>query len=229
MLRKVPVITIDGPSGSGKGTLSRQIANALNWHFLDSGALYRVLGMAATNHAVSLENEEALEKLAVALDVIFDHASERILLEGQDVSLAIRTEQSGAAASKVAAIPRVRTALLERQRAFRETPGLVADGRDMGTVVFPEADLKIFLEASAMERAKRRQAQLKEQDIDVSLDDLFAQIAQRDDRDRQRTVAPLVAAKDAIVIDTTSMSIKEVFERVMQEAKRLNIEPKVTS
>lgn len=229
MQQSVPVITIDGPSGSGKGTLSRQVANALGWHFLDSGALYRVLGIAALKHKVPIENHDALEKLATHLEVVFDHALMKVMLEGQDVTIAIRTEECGQMASKVAAIAQVRTALLERQRAFKEPPGLVADGRDMGTIVFPSANLKIFLDASAMERAKRRQAQLKEQGIDVSLDGLFAEIAQRDERDRNRAVAPLVPAEDAIVIDTTNMTIKDVFTRVMQEAKRLNIEPKVTS
>lgn len=219
-MQKVPVITVDGPSGSGKGTLSRQLAQALKWHFLDSGALYRVLALAALGHAVALTNHAALEVLAAHLDVIFEQKSKRILLEGQDVTEGIRTEECGSAASKIAVIPGVRQALLERQRAFLELPGLVADGRDMGTVVFPEAKLKIFLDASSMERAKRRQAELKEKGIDVSLDGLFAEIAARDGRDRHRTVAPLVAAKDAVIIDTTAMSIQEVFDAVMAEARQ---------
>lgn len=223
MQRKVPVITVDGPSGSGKGTLSRQLAHALKWHFLDSGALYRVLALAAIRHAVALDNHQALEVLGLHLDVTFEHEPMRILLEGQDVTLAIRTEECGNAASKVAAIPAVRTALLERQRAFSEPPGLVADGRDMGTVVFPDADLKVFLDASAKIRAIRRQAQLKEQGIDVSLDDLFAEISERDKRDRERAIAPLVAAKDAYVIDSTSMSIQEVFQAVLAEAKKRQV------
>lgn len=225
MKQTVPVITVDGPSGSGKGTLSRQIAHALGWHFLDSGALYRVLALAALRHAVVLDNYAALEVLARHLDVIFEKEHTRILLEGQNVTTAIRTEECGNAASKVAIVPGVRKALLERQRAFVEMPGLVADGRDMGTVIFPEANLKIFLEASAYERAKRRQAQLKEQSIDVSLDGLFAEIAERDARDRQRSVSPLEPAQDAVIIETTSMSIREVYEAVMQEAKRRNIVP----
>ncbi len=223
--KKVPVITIDGPSGSGKGTLSRQIAQSLGWHFLDSGALYRVLALAALGHAVSLENHDSLEVLASHLDVIFEKESTKVLLEGQDVTYAIRTEECGGAASKVAAIPGVRQALLDRQRAFLEPPGLVADGRDMGTVVFPNADVKIFLDASAQIRAKRRQLQLKEQGIDVSLDDLFAEITARDERDRHRAVSPLVAASDAIVMDTSSMTIEEVYKAVLAEVKRIISSP----
>lgn len=225
MKKLVPVITVDGPSGSGKGTLSRHLAQSLGWHFLDSGALYRVLALAAIRHAVDLNNHQALEVLGLHLDVVFEQEPVQILLEGQDVTLAIRTEECGNAASKVAAIPIVRKALLERQRAFLESPGLIADGRDMGTVVFVEANLKVFLDASAQIRAKRRQAQLKEQGIDVSLDDLFAEICERDKRDRERAVAPLVPAKDAYVIDSTSMSIQEVFEAVLAEANRRHIIP----
>lgn len=215
MNTKVPVITVDGPSGGGKGTLSLMLAKTLGWHFLDSGALYRVLALAALRHSVALDNHEALAVLAAHLDVVFEHEPQEILLEGQNVTYAIRTEECGGAASQVAAIPAVRTALLERQRAFLETPGLVADGRDMGTVIFPDADLKIFLEASPLERAKRRQAQLKQQGLDVSLDGLFAEIEKRDARDKQRTVSPLVPAHDAIVIDTTQMPIDAVFAKVM--------------
>ncbi|MCS5712023.1 (d)CMP kinase [Candidatus Berkiella aquae] len=215
MSSKVPVITVDGPSGGGKGTLSLMLAKKLGWHFLDSGALYRVLALAAIRHSVALDNHEALAVLAAHLDVIFKHDPQEILLEGQIVTMAIRTEECGGAASQVAAIPAVRTALLERQRAFLEAPGLVADGRDMGTVIFPAADLKIFLEATALERAKRRQLQLKQQGIDVSLDGLFVEIEKRDERDKQRSVSPLVPAHDAIVIDTTQMPIEKVFETVM--------------
>jgi CMP/dCMP kinase len=215
MNTKVPVITVDGPSGGGKGTLSLMLAKRLGWHFLDSGALYRVLALAAARHSVAFDNHEALAVLAGHLDVVFKHEPQEILLEGQIVTLAIRTEECGGGASQVAAIPAVRTALLERQRAFLEAPGLVADGRDMGTVIFPEADLKIFLEASPLERAKRRQAQLKQQGIDVSLDGLFAEIEKRDARDKQRSVSPLIPAHDAIVMDTTQMPINAVFEAVM--------------
>lgn len=219
MKKKLPVITIDGPSGSGKGTLSRKVATFLGWHFLDSGALYRLLALAAMRHAVSLENHSSLAVLAAHLDVVFAKNESQILLEGQDVTLEIRTETCAAAASKVAVIPEVREALLERQRAFLEPPGLVADGRDMGTVVFPQAPLKIFLDASAQIRAKRRQDQLKDQGVDVSLDDLLAEISARDLRDRQRAVAPLVPAHDAIVLDSTAMSIDDVFEAVISEVK----------
>jgi len=226
MQKKIGIITVDGPSGGGKGTLSHFLADKLGWHFLDSGALYRVLALAAKKHTVSLEDREALSVLARHLDVVFWQTPFQILLEGQNVTLAIRNEECGEMASRVAAIAAVRTALLDRQRAFLERPGLVADGRDMGTVVFPEADLKIFLEASPLERAKRRKAQLKEQGIDVSLDGLFVEIAERDARDRHRPVAPLVPAEDAIVLDTTEMSIQAVFETVLEEAKRRNIVPK---
>lgn len=225
---KPPVITVDGPSGSGKGTLSHQIARALGWHFLDSGALYRVLALAAIRHSVALDNEDALVVLAAHLDVVFEQEPAQILLEGQDVTLAIRTEYCGGAASRVAQIPAVRIALLERQRAFLEPPGLVADGRDMGTVIFPKADLKIFLEATPLERAKRRQLQLKEQGIDVSLDGLFAEISERDSRDRQRSVSPLVPARDAIVIDTTTMTRAQVYQYVMDAVLKRKLVVKET-
>jgi len=215
MNTKVPVITVDGPSGGGKGTLSLMLAKTLGWHFLDSGALYRVLALASLRHSVAFDNHAALAVLAGHLDVVFQHEPQEILLEGQEVTSAIRTEECGGGASQVAAVPAVRTALLERQRAFLELPGLVADGRDMGTVIFPEADLKIFLEAAPVERAKRRQAQLKRQGIDVSLDGLFAEIEKRDARDRGRNVSPLIPAHDAIVIDTTQMPIDAVYLMVM--------------
>lgn len=214
----IPIITVDGPSGSGKGTLSHRLASYLHWHFLDSGAIYRLLALAAERQKIGWDNETALAALARHLEVIFENEPSRIILAGDDVTLAIRTEQCGAGASQVGSYPKVREALLERQKAFKEMPGLVADGRDMGTVVFPEADLKFFLEASAQERAKRRQLQLKERGIDVSLDELFTEIAKRDKRDRERVVSPLVPASDAIIIDTTSMSIDAVFDRVLGEA-----------
>ena len=213
-----PVVTIDGPSGSGKGTISLSIAQKLGWHFLDSGALYRLLALSLLNHNVSLNDEAVLVDMAHRLDVRF--AAEQggeveIFLENKPVTNKIRTEKSGNAASKVAAVPAVREALLERQRGFLQAPGLVADGRDMGTVVFPDAPLKIFLTASAEERAKRRHNQLKQKGIDANLAALQDEIAERDKRDAERAVSPLKAADDAVIIDSTHMSIDEVVEQVM--------------
>ena len=212
-----PVLAIDGPSGSGKGTVSRLVADALGWHLLDSGALYRLVGLAAQRHGISLEDEAGLENLARGLDVVFQGEGEatRVLLEGDDVSDAIRTEQAGNSASRVAALPGVRTALLERQRAFRTPPGLVADGRDMGSVVFPDAEIKVFLTASPEERAKRRYKQLKEKGFSGSLSALSEEIAERDRRDASRAVAPLKPAPDAVQIDTTGVGIDQVVERVL--------------
>ena len=216
-----PVITIDGPSGSGKGTVAGILAKRLGWNLLDSGALYRLLAFAAGNHGVALDNEALLEKLAAHLDVQFVGATEgtsaRIILEGDDVTHAIRSEAVAAGASKVAALPAVREALLLRQRAFQEAPGLVADGRDMGTVVFPDAPLKVFLTASAEERARRRYLQLKAKGDDVSLSGLLDEIRARDERDTQRAIAPLKPAADAIQLDSTELSIEQVLERIMSE------------
>jgi cytidylate kinase len=216
-----PVITIDGPSGSGKGTIAGLLAQQLRWNLLDSGALYRLLAFAAGNHGVELSNEASLKLLAAHLDVQFSAAAngqgQRIILEGDDVSQAIRSETVAAGASQVAALPTVREALLQRQRAFQEAPGLVADGRDMGTVVFPEAPLKIFLTASAEERARRRYLQLKAKGDDVSLSSLLDEIRARDERDTQRAVAPLKPAADAIQLDSTELSIDQVLERIMSE------------
>lgn len=216
----VPIITVDGPSGSGKGTLSHALAQLLKWHFLDSGALYRLLALAADKHGVPMDDEARLVTLASHLNVVFEHHPTRILLEGNDVTLAIRTEHCGAKASQVAAIPAIRDALLARQRDFAQPPGLVADGRDMGTVVFPEAPLKLFLEASPLERAKRRQRQLQEQGIYEDFDKLHQDIAARDKRDRERAVSPLVPAKDALILDTTVLSIDEVLKRALDEVRK---------
>jgi cytidylate kinase len=214
-----PIITVDGPSGCGKGTLSVFLAKKLGWHLLDSGALYRVLSLAAKLHAVGLENYAALEVLGQHLDVrfAFDETSNKIhvILEGQDVSQEIRTESCGSDASKIAAIPAVRKALFDRQRAFLESPGLIADGRDMGTVLFPEAKLKLFLDADPAIRAKRRFNQLQEIGVNANVDDIFLEINQRDIRDRQRSISPLVPAEDAIVIDTSHLSIEEVVAQSM--------------
>lgn len=217
--RPVPVIAIDGPSGSGKGTISRRVAAQLDWHFLDSGALYRLVALAALHHAVALDDQASLKTLAGHLDVQFqpdEGAVEgRILLEGEDVTEAIRTEECGRAASMVAALPSVRQALLHRQRAFQEPPGLVADGRDMGTVVFPDAELKVFLTASREERARRRHKQLNEKGVSVTLQHILAELAERDARDSGRSVSPLRAAAGAVVIDTTRMGIDEVVAGVL--------------
>jgi len=218
---QAPVITIDGPSGSGKGTIAGILARELSWKLLDSGALYRLLAFNASNHGVDLTNEELLKALAAHLDVQFIAAEpgklQQIILEGEDVSNVIRTETVGAGASRVASLPAVREALLQRQRAFREAPGLIADGRDMGTVVFPDAPLKVFLTASAEERARRRYLQLKGKGEDVSLSSLLDEIRARDERDTQRSVAPLKPAADAIQLDSTELSIEQVLQRIRSE------------
>ncbi|MDC5706868.1 (d)CMP kinase [Vibrio europaeus] len=218
MSSHTPVVTVDGPSGAGKGTLCMLIANKLGFHLLDSGAIYRVLALAAIHHGVDLESEDALVPLATHLDVQFVAEGDlvKVILEGEDVSGELRKEDTGMAASKVAALPRVREALLRRQRAFAEGQGLIADGRDMGTVVFPEAEAKIFLDASAEERAQRRLKQLQGKGLDVRFDDLLREIQERDDRDRNRPVAPLRPAEDALLLDSTTMSIDEVVEKALQ-------------
>ena len=222
MVESAPVITVDGPSGAGKGTISHMLADTLGWRFLDSGALYRVTGQACLIEGVSWDDHPAVAEVARRLDVSFSAApSGEILVayRGQDVSRAIRTEEGGRGASTVAAIPAVREALLARQREFRRPPGLVADGRDMGTVVFPDADLKFYLTASAEERASRRYKQLIAKGESVSLPRLLEDIRERDARDSSREVSPLVPAEDAIVIDSSDLSIPDVFAQVMLKVK----------
>lgn len=223
MVDQVAVITVDGPSGSGKGTVCKRLAAELNWHLLDSGALYRVLGLAASRHGVALDDQAALVTLAAHLDVQFvaDPEEEivRVVLEGEDVSSALRTEEAGSAASVVAAIEPVRAALLQRQRDFAEAPGLVADGRDMGTVVFPAAALKIYLTASAEERALRRYNQLIGKGGGASLQSVLDDIKARDDRDMNRPVAPLKPAEDAVILDTTELGIEDVLGRIRELVK----------
>lgn len=225
----VPVVTVDGPSGSGKGTVCRLLARRLGWHLLDSGALYRLVGLAARRHAIDPGDHSALETLARELDVRFEPdaeegaAHERVILEGKDVGPMLRSEETGMLASVIAVVPGVRSALLVRQRAFRQPPGLVADGRDMGTVVFPDATLKVFLTASAEERAQRRYKQLKEKGETVSLPRLVQDIAARDRRDAERAVAPLRPAPDAVAIDTTGLGIEQVFLRLLAAAREKDI------
>ncbi len=213
-----PVITIDGPTASGKGTITRLLARRLGWHILDSGALYRLVALAARKHSIPFDDADSLRTLAAHLDVEFvvdeDSGEVVTLLEGEDVTQELRTETCGNDASKVASVPAVREALLERQRAFRQPPGLVADGRDMGTVVFPDAVLKIFLTASAEERARRRYNQLKDKGLGVTMRGLLDEIAERDARDRERSASPLVPAEDAIQLDTSELGIDEVVDRL---------------
>ena len=221
-MREVPIITIDGPSGSGKGTVSRAVAKALGWSLLDSGALYRLVALAGRRASVSLDDGAALAQLAGQLDIRFDSnesGQEVVWLDGQDVTRDIRTEQAGGDASRVAALGEVRAALLDRQRRFAVPPGLVADGRDMGTVIFPHADLKIFLDASPAERARRRHKQLKEKGVTANLAALSLEIAERDRRDSTRTASPLVASADATMLDTTGMSVDGVIGRVLEIAR----------
>jgi len=213
----IPVVTIDGPSGAGKGTVSRRVAARLGWHLLDSGALYRLVALAGVRRGLAPEDRAGHVQLALALDCTFGarpDGSELILLEGVDVTGDVRTEQSGMGASRIAAWPELRQSLVSRQHAFAQPPGLVADGRDMGTVIFPGAALKIFLSASAEERALRRYNQLKQKDSGVSLAALSREIAARDRQDASRPVAPLVPAGDAVIVDSTRLSIGEVVEAV---------------
>ena len=220
----IPIITIDGPSGSGKGAVCHQLAQKLHWHLLDSGAIYRVLAYAAERAGMSLEDEQALSKLAQTLDLEFsvrgDGSGQALYLGNEDVTVNIRSQECGNAASKIAAYQVVRQALLFRQREFQRPPGLIADGRDMGTVVFPHACLKIFLSASQQERANRRYKQLKEQGFSVNLARLSAEIVERDVRDTGRSQSPLIPAHDAVLIDTTGLSIEQVVEEVLTLAKK---------
>jgi len=214
---EVPVITIDGPGGAGKGTISTLIASRLGWHYLDSGAMYRLLALAALRQGIASSDEQALVNIAAKMKVTFSikGAEAEVWLNGDQVSSAIRSEECGVMASEIAVHGVVRDALLARQKAFRQTPGLVADGRDMGTVVFPDATLKVFLTASTDERAQRRYKQLIAKGIDVILCDLLKDIQARDERDTTRTLSPLRPAEDAKIIDTTDLSIDQVVEQIM--------------
>ena len=218
MNNSVPVLAIDGPSGSGKGTLAAWMAAELGWHLLDSGALYRIVAAMAVRRRLDIDREPSMRALAESLRIAFPNG--RVLVDDLDLTDEIRTEDMGVLASRVAALPAVRTAILAVQRDFAQAPGLVADGRDMGTVVFPHAGLKIFLDASAEARAERRYNQLKNKGLSVSLRGLLEQIQERDARDRERATAPLQAAHDAMLIDSTQMTIQEVCSTVMQAAKQ---------
>jgi cytidylate kinase len=225
-MQRTPIVTIDGPSGSGKGTISRRVAVGVGWHLLDSGALYRLVALSGLKAGLAPDDVEGHSRLAGAMDVRFGvgpDGGEAVDLGSEDVTAQIRTEETGAGASRVAAWPSVRSALLERQRAFAKPPGLVADGRDMGTIVFPAADLKIFLTASPEERALRRYKQLKDKGSDVSLAALSREITERDRRDSTRAVAPLKPAPDAEVIDSTGLTIEQVVERVMSFGRALTL------
>jgi len=218
----IPVIAIDGPSGSGKGAVCRRVAATLGWHLLDSGALYRLVALAGHKSGLAADDEVGHAHLAGKLDIRFgvdERGGERVLLDGEEVTREIRSERAGNAASRVAAWPSVRSALFETQRRFMQRPGLVADGRDMGSVVFPDSELKIFLTASAEERARRRHKQLKEKGLSVNLAALSAEIAERDRRDATREVAPLVACRDAVVIDSTALDIDAVVDKVLALAR----------
>lgn len=219
-VKRIPIVAIDGPGGSGKGTIGRRVARQLGWKFLDSGALYRLVGICAIQRGIALDDAPQLAALAAKLDATFEVEAdgmhvEHIVLEGREVTQDVRTEQAGDAASRVAVLAPVRQALLEWQHAFRAAPGLVADGRDMGTVVFPDADLKVFLTATAEERARRRYQQLKNTGLDVTLATILVDIRNRDARDASRLVAPLVPAADAVIVDSTGLNVEEVEAKIM--------------
>ncbi|MGB0135494.1 (d)CMP kinase [Dokdonella sp.] len=217
--KPVPVLTIDGPSGSGKGTISQLVADQLGWHLLDSGALYRAVGYAAGAAGLDLSDEEAMARCAQTTKIRFsvpgDGGETRVIVNGHDATDELRTETAGAAASAIAAFPGVRSALFDKQKGFRKAPGLVADGRDMGTVIFPDAGHKVFLTASAEERARRRYKQLKDKGLNVTLAALLREIQARDERDASRTVAPLRPAVDALTIDTTGIPVAGVVAAVL--------------
>ena len=217
-MSRIPVLTIDGPSGSGKGTISRAVAERLGWHYLDSGALYRAVGLAAAWESIDLSDPEAVAQCAARTEIRFETqgaGEPHVIVNGKDATRQLRTETAGAAASAIAAHPPVRAALVDLQHRFRRSPGLVADGRDMGTVIFPDAPYKVFLTASAEERAQRRYKQLKEKGVSVNLAGLLHEIAARDERDAGRAVAPLKPAEDAVIVDSTGTPITEVIERVL--------------
>lgn len=218
MNKSVPVIAVDGPSGVGKGTLCQALANHFKWHLLDSGAIYRVLALSALKQSIALDDANKLAQLALNLPLTFDTqgCDVKVLLNQVDVTKEIRTEQTGGAASKVAAINSVRAALLQRQRDFKQAPGLIADGRDMGSVVFSDAPVKIFLDASAQSRAERRMKQLQDKQNNVKFAEILQEITARDELDRHRAVAPLKPAIDALIIDTTSLSIQDVFNQSIE-------------
>lgn len=219
-----PIITIDGPSGTGKGTLCQMLAQKLNWSLLDSGSLYRVLAYSAKQHAVDFKDEIVLSKLAEHLDVQFKvdviATPSRVILEGEDVTDQIRSEACGNDASQIAIFPGVRKALLALQRSFCQAPGLVTDGRDMGTVIFPHAFIKIYLDASIDIRAQRRYKQLKDKGIDVSLAQVLKELKVRDERDKKRAISPLIPAKSAIIVDTTQLTIEQVYQNVLSKVEK---------